>query len=102
MQFFYHSGIIINSLSDHFPVFHLEDNEYQKVELPGKITRHINAKTIPAFCQLLKTTSWSSVLTQSNPKLAFENFFEKFNLARDIAFPEVRVKQKYVFDIILG
>ena len=26
----------------------------------------------------------------------FENFFEKFNLARDIAFPEVKVKQKSV------
>ena len=93
---FYKSGIIINSLSDHFPVFYFEENINQKIELPEKITRQINAKTIPAFCKLLKTTSWSSVLNQSNPKLAFENFYEKFNLARDIAFPEVKVKQKSV------
>ena len=93
---FYKSGIIINSLSDHFPVFYLEENKCQKVELPEKITRKINAKTIPSFCKLLKATSWSSVLNQQNPKLAFENFFEKFNLARDIAFPEVIVKQKSV------
>ena len=64
--------------------------------MPEKITRQINAKTIPAICKLLKTTSWSSVLNQSNPKLAFENFYEKFNLARDIAFPEVKLKQKSV------
>ena len=76
---FYKSGIIINSLSDHFPVFYFEENINQKIELPEKITRQINAKTIPAFCKLLKTTSWSSVLNQSNPKLAFENFYEKFN-----------------------
>ena len=28
--------------------------------------------------------------------MAFENFYEKFNLARDIAFPEVKVKQKSI------
>ena len=93
---YYKSGIIINSLSDHFPVFYFEEDKYQKIELPEKITRQINAKTIPAFCKLLKATSWTSVSNQSDPKLAFENFFEKFNLARDIAFPEVKVKQKSV------
>ena len=91
---FYNSGIIINSVSDNFPVFYFEENGHQKIELPEKITRQINATTIPAFCKLLKTTSWSSVSKQPNPKLAFENFFEKFNSARDIAFPEVKVKQK--------
>ena len=96
MSSFYNSGIIINSLSDHFPVFYFEEKEHQKIELPEKTTRQINTKTIPAFCKLLKTTSWSSVSKQTTPKLAFENFFEKLNLARDIAFPTVRVKQKSV------
>ena len=58
--------------------------------------------TIEAFTKLLKSTSWSNVLNQTNPKLAFENFFEKFNLARDISFPEVKVKQKSVRYIIHG
>ena len=31
---FYNSGILINSLSDHFPVFYFEENKYRKVELP--------------------------------------------------------------------
>ena len=34
----------------------------------------------------LKATSWSSGLNQSNPKLRLQNFVEKFNTARDIAF----------------
>ena len=37
-----------------------------------------------------------SIVNQPNPELAFENFYENFNLARDIAFPEVKVKQKSV------
>ena len=45
----YKSGIIINSLSDHFPVVYFEEGKYQKVQLPDKITRKINTTTIPAF-----------------------------------------------------
>ena len=93
---FYKSGIILNSLSDHFPVFYFEENKYQRHELPERIIRKINEKTIPSFCKLLRETSWSSVLNQPDPKLAFECFFEKFYAARDIAFPEVNQKQKSV------
>ena len=91
---YYNSGILINSLSDHFPVFYFEEGKNQKVDLPEKITRHINSKTIPGFCKLLKSTSWSNVLSQQDPKIAFENFFELFNSARDLSFPEVKVKIK--------
>ena len=66
------------------------------MELPEKITRQINSKTIPGFCKVLKSTSWSNILSEPNPKLAFEKFFEKFNSARDISFPETKVKQKTV------
>ena len=93
---FYKSCIILNSLSDHFPVFYFEENKYQRHELPERIIRKINEKTIPSFCKLLRETSWSSVLNQPDPKLAFECFFEKFYSARDIAFPEVNRKQKSV------
>ena len=64
------------------------------MELPEKITRQINTKTIPAFCKLLKSTSWSNVLNEPNPKLAFEKFFEKFNSARDLSFPEIKVRSR--------
>ena len=93
---FYNSGIIINSVSDHFPVFYFDESKNKKMELPEQITRQINSKTVPAFCKLLKSTSWSNVLNEPTPNLAFENFFEKFNSARDISFPEVKVKQKTV------
>ena len=90
----YNSGIIINSLSDHFPVIYIEEGRQQKVVLPDKSIRRINSNTIPAFCNLLKSASWKNVVNENNPKLAFDNFFEIINGSRDLAFPEVKVKQK--------
>ena len=90
----YSAGIIINSLSDHLPVFYIEDKRQNKTSLPDKITRKINQQTIPAFCKILKSTQWTNVLNEENPKLAFNNFFETFNSARDLSFPEIKVKQK--------
>ena len=92
----YNSGILISSLSDHFPVIYMEEGKSQKVNKPNKITRNINSKTIPAFCNLLKSASWTNVLQENNPKVAFNNFFEIIDSSRDIAFPEIIVKQKPV------
>ena len=64
------------------------------LQLPDIITRKINSKTIPAFCNILKSASWSNVIKEENPKLAFDNFFELINSARDISFPEVCTKSK--------
>ena len=69
----YHSGIIINSLSEHFPVIYIEQGEYKKVDLQDKITRSINKHTIPAFCNLLKSSSCGNVIHQTNREIAFKN-----------------------------
>ena len=90
----YNSGILINSLSDHFPVFYIEEGKHKKLQLPEKTTRKINNKTIPAFCNLLKSAKWHNITSETNPKLAFENFFEIINSSRDIAFPVITVKPK--------
>ena len=90
----YNSGILINSLSDHFPVFYIEEGKQKKFEMPEKITRKINAKTIPAFCNILKSTKWHSITSETNPANAFTKFFDIFNSARDMAFPVIRVKPK--------
>ena len=92
----YKSGIILNSLSDHFPVVYFEEGKQQKIQLPDNITRKIDSNTILSFCNLLKSTSWSNVLREPDPKNAFTNFFEKINSARDLAFPEIRVKSKLI------
>ena len=90
----YNSGVILNSLSDHFPVFYIEEERQKKIQMPEINTRKINSTTIPAFCKLIKSASWQNVIYEENPKLAFDNFFETFNSVRDISFPEIKVKPK--------
>ena len=92
----YKSGIIINSLSDHFPVFYIEEGRHKRFELPDKLTRKINSKTIPAFCDLLKSASWRNVTNENNPETSFDNFFETLNSIRDLSFPEIKVKSRQI------
>ena len=90
----YSAGILINSLSDHFPVFFFEDKKQTKHKNLERITRNINKHTISSFCKILKTTKWTNVINAETPKLAFDSFFETFNSARDMAFPEIVAKPK--------
>ena len=83
----YRSGILINSISDHFPVFYVEKIKQTKTDPPEQTFRNINSKTIPSFCNLLKSTSWQNVTNETNPKTAFDFFCKiKCNI-RDISFP---------------
>ena len=90
----YKSGVLINSISDHFPVFYIEQIKQSRTFLPEQTVRKINSKTIPAFCNLIKSTSWQNVINETNPKSPFDNFFEKLNAIRDISFPEIKIQQK--------
>ena len=51
-------------------------------------------KLCPSCCTLLKSISWTNVITEKNPKDSFNNFFEKLNAAVDISFPEINVKPR--------
>ena len=42
----------------------------------------------------MKSTNWTNVINDKNPQTAFDNLFNVINYARDIAFPEKKVKQK--------
>ena len=86
------SGIVISSLSDHFPVIYFEGNR-QKDRDPGIIQkRKFNKQSIQRFCDELKTTSWHSIKVENCPNLAFKSFFEKINSAVDFHFPLTKIK----------
>ena len=89
------AGIIISSLSDHFPTFYIEECKIEKVVPKPFKTRLINDKTIPDFEKLLKSAPWDSV-KKDDPKIAFDNFYEIIGNASDVAFPEVLIKPKSV------
>ena len=88
------AGIVVNNLSDHYPTFYFDKCKTQKHNLTPFKTRKINENTIPGFITLLKQTSWSNVMLESNPENAFKLFFSKIEAARDLAFPEILVKPK--------
>ena len=90
----YDSGVIIDSISDHFPVFFVQ---HKKIKRPPPIevqTRKINNTTIPPFLDLLKSKDWHPIVNNNNPESAFRSFFDTIDAAVDMSFPEVTIKTK--------
>ena len=70
------SGILLSSLSDHFPVIYFEGNKRLKGKMSGFIHRRkFNDHSIKNFCDELKTISWRKVTNENCPNLAFNFFF---------------------------
>ena len=86
------SGILISSLSDHFPVFYFEGNKQKDRNHGFTQKRKFNKKSIQSFCDDLKKTSWQSIKVENCPKLAFERFFEKIDSAVNFHFPLTQIK----------
>ena len=71
----YETGILLSSLSDHFPVFYVRDLSEQIRQEPINIKfRKINAVTMQKFENLLKGLTWEDVISEKDPKKAFEFF----------------------------
>ena len=70
----YIAGILLTSLSDHFPTFYIEECKTQKISQKPFKTRIINEKTIPGYENILKTAPWGSVMKE-DPKSSFDCFF---------------------------
>ena len=90
----YEAGILTTPLSDHFPVYYIEETKIKNQGPRTVKTRKFTDESIKSYCDLLSSTSWNGIVTDNNPATAFNNFFDIINEARDIAFPEVEVKQK--------
>ena len=86
------SGVILNSISDHFPIFHVS-SQTQKTEKPKTfISRDITSEKIIQFNAMLNTNNWGNVLNELNPQISFENFHEVFDCAFNLHFPIKEVK----------
>ena len=86
------SGILISSLSDHFPVFYFEGIRQKDRNTSFIQKRKFNKKSIESFCADLRTTSWQEIKNENCPNLAFKSFFEKINSAIDFHFPVTKLK----------
>ena len=72
----YDSGIVISHISDHFPVFYIEESKIQPKSNKSIKTRKIDDESTASFCNILKTAPFQNRVTNvDNPKDAFDNFF---------------------------
>ena len=55
------SGILISSLSDHFPFFYIEVNKLKGGNTPDIYKRKINNTSTQSFCNTIKSTNWHAV-----------------------------------------
>lgn len=86
------SGVLLDSLSDHCPVYYLSCYEYQNISNKpvNRRTRLINEETNLKFQSILTSQNWNSVIDENRPALAFACFFNIIKTCYDEAFPVVQ------------
>ena len=86
------SGVILNSISDHFPIFHVTCQTQKKEKPKSFISRDITTEKINQFNEMLSMNIWENVLNDLNPQSSFDKFYEEFDSAFNLYFPirEVR------------
>ena len=86
------SGILLNNMSDHFPVFFIRHFKTEKKRAKITKTRKITENTKTNFKNLIKDFTWDSVINEHDPQQAFSKFFDIFNGAFNLSFPETELK----------
>ena len=88
----FESGILLNNISDHFPVFTITSHPYKESKASFVYTRNINNEKIENFNTLLNNVEWQNVLNVDHPQSAFNNFLQDFNQLYDLVFPLQKIR----------
>ena len=80
-------GILLSDLSDHFPVFIIDETRSSRSKTDDIYRSDTSAKNIDNLCSYLKNVSWSPVLNDSIPASATDTFFKTLENATDVCFP---------------
>ena len=85
------NGILLNDISDHFPIFTITEHELQNCTKPPKIddctTRIITNKSLESFCCETEKYDWQSTLSKNDPTESYTAFFKDFFELYDKFFP---------------
>ena len=92
------NGILLNDISDHFPIFTITEHELQNSRKTPKIddctTRIITKKSLEAFCYEIEKCDWQSTLSKNDPTESYTAFFKDFFELYDKFFPMKKYKSK--------
>lgn len=86
------TGVIETYISDHLPIFLIQDSPIPKKPVKEIVTRKINANNILYYKNFLETSAWSIVTDENRPKNAFDNFFNIMDSSFEMSFPETKIK----------
>ena len=86
---FSRSGVLLDSLSDHCPVYYLSsiDQPKPKNSAIKTKTRIINENTTKTFIDILNSKDWEKVTNENVPSFAFSILLENIKTSFDEAFP---------------
>ena len=88
------SGVILSHISDHYPTFYVHNDHKVKQKAQPFKTRQMTKDAQLSFKKLLETADFSNVLSENDPKTAFDSFLSIYNTSAELAFPEVTVRPK--------
>lgn len=89
------SGILLNDMSDHYPVFCLLRNSNLITKDKFIQKRDYSYKNISVFKKKLRQTNWMDIFTEPDGNIAFTSFINIFNKMYNSIFPLQSIRIKY-------
>ena len=90
------SGLLINDLSDHLPVFQIcdyVDNFHQIVNQSFR-TRSVDGEQLQAFINTLAIIKWDKILNNDDVNSSYKKFIEMFKNIYEVSFPVRTISRK--------
>lgn len=88
----YHTSIIIDDTSDHFPLFHTISIDKKKSRQNHFYARKFGDENMCDFKRVLSLANWDNVLQSNNVQESFDMFLNTFNDLFEEKFPLQKIK----------
>ena len=87
------SGIILSDISDHNPIFSIEETFISK-DIHPQLRPDLSTENMGIFCNYLQNHDWEPLLCETNTINAFDYFYTKLTDFTEASFPLKAVKLK--------
>ena len=91
----FQSGIVLNDLSDNFPIYSLFYDEVLPHKSEKKLfKRSFKEDNLNKFNESLTLTDWSKLLKTGDPNESFGRFVNEYSRQFDASFPADKMHQR--------
>ena len=87
------SGLLLEHISDHLPIFYLQIKDANLRYKEKEMIRNLSDKNREKFREELLLHNWNPILSDNNPKSAFDSFAKVIKEKYDICFPYIEVRK---------